>query len=298
MPPAQIVYLADERATRRQIETAFARHLAAAPPEALLLAYYCGHGYKDDASAEVFFAPHDASAAGGWGARALVAAVEEHFNGARVMLAADACHSGALADAVHEQGRRHAYACLASSCASELSTSNWTFTEGLLAGLRGQCYVDGDHTASITLAELAALLEDDMAFAEEQRTTFATAGGFDAGLVLAAAQPRADAAIGRRVEVRSAGAWYRARIIDAQDGQYLVHYFGWEDADDEWVAPDQIREAALAEYPAGAAVEVLWKKRWFPATILENRSGLHHIRYDGYGADWDEWASSRRIRQP
>src|SRR4051794_16403888 len=60
------------------------------------------------------------------------------------LLLADCCYSGCLADAVSQQARRIAYACAASSLASELSTGNWTFTEGLLAGLRGQAFVDAD----------------------------------------------------------------------------------------------------------------------------------------------------------
>ncbi|HXH91623.1 MAG TPA: agenet domain-containing protein, partial [Thermoanaerobaculia bacterium] len=54
-------------------------------------------------------------------------------------------------------------------------------------------------------------------------------------------QTRSDAAIGRRVEVRSDGDWYKARIIDAKNHRYRVHYFGYEVADDEWVGPDALR---------------------------------------------------------
>ncbi len=48
----------------------------------------------------------------------------------------------------------------------------------------------------------------------------------------------------------------------------------------------------------GTAVEVRWKKKWFPATIRDLRNGIHYIHYTDYDAKWDEWVSTDRIRRP
>jgi hypothetical protein len=173
---------------------------------------------------------------------------------------------------------------------------NWTFTEGLLAGLRGHAFVDADSDSRITLRELTAQIAESMAFAEEQIATFTTAGGFDPDMVIASARPRLGAHVGQRVEVYSDDDWYPAQIVDARGAELKVHYYGYEESDDEWVTTDRIREAQRKSYPIGAAVEVKWKRSWYPAQVLEVRAGIHHIQYRDYGPEWNEWVASKRIR--
>ncbi len=86
-----------------------------------------------------------------------------------------------------------------------------------------------------------------MAFAEEQRTSFLTIGGFDPHMVLAVARTKPDARVGEQVEVHTESRWYKARIIDANPkaATYKVHYYGWEATDDEWVTASQLRTAHL-----------------------------------------------------
>jgi len=45
-------------------------------------------------------------------------------------------------------------------------------------------------------------------------------------------------------------------------------------------------------------VEVRWKKKWYPATILQVKDGIHLIHYTDYKAKWDEWVPSKRVRNP
>ena len=106
--------------------------------------YYCGHGAKTD-DAATYFASYDADGARntGWVVDTIPETIERCFKGSHALLLVDCCYSGCLADAVKEQADRVAYACVLSSLASELSTGNWTFTEGLLAGLRGRRLVTG-----------------------------------------------------------------------------------------------------------------------------------------------------------
>jgi hypothetical protein len=297
VPSAQIVYLQDGQATTRRIQQSLEAHLAEAGESDLLVLYYCGHGYKlDDGTA--CFASYDAGRGDnqGWTMESVPKAIERHFGGSHALLLADCCYSGCLADAVGRQARRVAYASLTSSLSSELSTGNWTFTEGLLAGLRGQAFVDADGNNAITWRELARQIAESMAFAEEQIATFATTGAFNPDMVIAAARPRIDQRVGGRVEVRSGSDWYLAQIIDARGERLKVHYYGYEESDDEWVTADRIREVKRTSYPVGAAVEVQWKGKWYPATVLEAHAGIHHIQYDEYGPEWNEWVASKRIR--
>jgi hypothetical protein len=297
VPKGQICYLQDRQATTEAITKALAEHLAGAAPGDTLLLYYCGHGAMAEGG-EVLFASYDADDGEnpGWPVAAIPEAVEKHFKGAQAILLADCCHSGHLADAVSAQRRRVAYAVLGSSLASELSTGNWTFTEAVLAALQGEAYTDGDGSATITLVELASHMESELAFAEEQVATFATTAGFDPQLVLAPARPRRDSRLGRNVVVRSEGAWFAAQVIGVRGDELKVRYYGYDSDDDEWVSPEQVRTPGRPRYPVGATVEVEWKRRWHLATVLDERAGVHQIAYEGYGAEWNEWVSSRRIR--
>lgn len=297
VPQEQIVYLKDQQATLSRIEQALEEHLAQAQNGDGLFLYYCGHGYLLD-SGEACFACYDAGDDGisGWQVPGIPVTVERHFKGSHAVLLADCCYSGCLADAASRRTGPVSYACITSSSSSELSTGNWTFTEALIAGLRGQAFTDSDNSATITLQELAEQIQGDMAFAEEQMASFITTGSFDPHMVLAPARRKPHPDVGRRVEVHSGGDWYKARVIDAKDSTFKVHYYGWEDSDDEWVTPEQIRDVPPVQYRVGERVEVRWKGEWYPAMVLDVRGGVHYICYDGYDEAWNEWVASKRMR--
>jgi hypothetical protein len=297
VPAGHIVYLRDRAAHLRQIEEALTTHLAQAQPGDFLFFYYCGHGYLLDSGAGCL-ACYDAGDEGlpDWEMAAVPALIDQHFRGSHALLAIDSCYSGNLAASLARRRGPLAYACLTSSSASEMSTGNWTFTETLLAGLRGQAFTDSDDSTTITLRELAEQILGDMAFAEEQLASFVTTAGFDPNMVMAEARRKPNPAVGRRVEVLSDHHWYKARIINARGDQFKVHYYGWEDSDDEWVTADQIRDVTPVQYPVGAAVEVRWKGDWYPAQVLDVRGGVHYIKYDADSDEWNEWVGSRRIR--
>src|SRR5207253_9296082 len=171
---------------------------------------------------------------------------EKYFKGSRAFLTADCCYSGSLAEEARKTDHRVSYACLTSSSANELSTANWTFTEMLLAGLSGKAFADINADGRITLNEIAEDVSDDMTFAEEQESAFVTTGSFTPSAVLAGAERKSRPEISSRVEVKSQGNWYKARIIDAAGSRFKVHYYGWEDSDDEWVRANQIRDLVIA----------------------------------------------------
>jgi hypothetical protein len=297
VPKEQICYLQDRKATTAQIAEAFAAQLGAARAGDMLLLYFCGHGSLTEAGA-TYFASYDADGETntGWMVNDILATIERSFRGSQALLIADCCHSGHLADAVAARPRRVAYASLGSSLASELSTGNWTFTEALLAGLRGESYTDSNGSAEITLAELAAHIQEEMAFAEEQIATFAVSPRFDPELVLAPAHPRRDPQIGRQVAVQTKEGWFKGQVIDVRRDQLKVRYYGYDSGYDEWVQLEAVRTMGRPRYPVGSTVEVQWKRRWYLATILDERSGVHYIAYENHSPEWNEWVSSRRIR--
>ncbi|MBD0372421.1 MAG: caspase family protein [Pyrinomonadaceae bacterium] len=242
VPAEQIVYLQDRAATTARIQTALRALLSKTQPGDTLFLYYTGHGFKDD-DGRAYFASYDAGDEGntGWPVDSIPAAVERYFKGERAFLTADCCFSGALAEQVRALRSRISYAVFTSATSDITSTGNWTFTETLLAGLRGRAFVDTDGNGEVTFGELGREIKSDMSFAEQQTAAFILTGKFQQQTILAEAQERADRRVGARVEVYSEGDWYKARIIDAGRGRYRVHYYGYEDAYDEWVRPSQIR---------------------------------------------------------
>jgi Caspase domain len=255
VPAEHMVYLKDRQATTRQVRTAFRDLLSQAREGDMLFVYYTGHGYKSDDERTTFFATYDAGDdVPGWATSSLVGDIERYFKGSEAFLAADCCYSGSLAQQVRKLNSRISYACLASSSANELSTANWTFTEMLLAGLKGKAYADINHDGEITLQELAEDIRADMAFAEEQQSAFVATGVFTNQTVLARAEKRSSSEVSKRVEVKSEGDWYKARIIDTGQGQYKVHYYGYDDWYDEWVSARQVRDGKVARTATGSAV--------------------------------------------
>jgi hypothetical protein len=331
VPASQLVFLKDSQATTRRIETSFQAFLSRTGPDDLLIFYYTGHGYKSEDEQTTYFATYDDSEDSvGWPTDSIIRDIEKYFKGSRALLTADTCFSGTLAQQTRQLGRRVSYATLASATSNHTSTENWTFTEMLLAGLRGKSFADINNDGEVTLAELAEDIKQDMAFAEDQKSVFITTGNFPPEMEVAAAERKIDPLINSRFEVRSEGDWDKARVIDAREGTYRVHFFGYEDSDDEWVTRRDFRTSQVlasnqkpraensnwkpssnnstvrssgenrsaSPYRIGANVEVNWKGKWYSARILEAKEDRHLVHYAGYDDSWDEWVPDNRIRRP
>ena len=301
VPEAQIVYLPDKQATQHRIDSAFSAQLKKLRPDDLLVVYYAGHGSKSEEGNDVYLASYDAGDddVDGWSINSIPGRIKSESKCARVLWFLDCCYSGQAAVALTKQKGGPAYACVTSSSASESSTGHWTFSDALLDSLRGAAYVDRNHDGAVTLAEFAAHLRADMSLAEEQLSTFATTDGFEPEMVLARAQPLANPKIGDRMKAQdSNGDWYTARIIDARNEKFKIHFIGYEADEDVWVSLDDLRPIKPLQYAVGAEVDVRWKKKWYPATILKVQDGVHLIHYTDYEAKWDEWVPSKRIRNP
>ncbi len=270
VPANQLVFLRDEQATTRRVRNQFSEMLSRTREGDSLFVYFTGHGYKSEDERTTFFATYDASdQTAGWSTRSIVEDINWGFRGAQVFLTADCCFSGTLAKDARRMDPRLAYACFTSATSDEESTQNWTFTEMLLASLRGKSYADLNDDGQVTLAELAENERRDMSFAERQQPSFTTRG-LSNDMALATSQTPLDPSIGRRVVVRSDGNWFKARIVDARGRRYRVHYYGYEDSDDEWVTSRQFRRENSAGRDFGDADKWLLGNRFANATAASS----------------------------
>ena len=295
----RMVYLQDKAATTARIKADLIKLLNRTQPGDTIFVYYEGHGYKDESDA-AYFASYDVDGEKnpGWAFAAVPDTIERYFKGDYAVIAMDNCYSGTMANLVQKGKRRVSYAVMASSSASQASTGNWTFTEAIINAFSGKPYADTNRDGVITFAELKSNAEADMLFGEEQVATFAFTGAFDPNAPIARAPIAPSPRIGERVEAYSVDGWYRGMIIDFKNGKFLIHYYGYEQSDNEWVAARSIRVPKVTSiYRVGEAVEVEWKKQWFRAHILNIKGGSHFISYDDYDTDENEWVSSKRIRK-
>ena len=121
----------------------------------------------------------------------------------------------------------------------EESTGNWTFTECVLKGLRGDPAVDLNGDGSVSLDELARYTKRTMASQEKQKAWFSTANGFDSAMVLSLT--KGNRAGNKKVDVLWHGKWWPASALQSAKGKTLIHYDGYGAEWDEWVGADRLR---------------------------------------------------------
>jgi hypothetical protein len=301
VPKEQIKYLCDAEATKARIEKEFVKLLDETDKGDLLVFYFAGHGWRDPETSETYLANYDAGAkaSSAWNVRSVFKTIEAHFSGNRALLLADCCHSGALYDLARKhRDSKIAYAVLTSSYSHNTSTGNWTFSDSVLAGLRGEPVVDLNGDEVIELDELARYTELELAFIEGQKSMFMAAERFPRAAVLAEVDGEAKPRVGLRIEVKYEGKWYKAKTIDVDGDQVEVHYTNFDDSWDEWVGPDRVRPYAPAQYAEGDKVETRSDSdnQWYPGSVRKAWYGLHLIRYDGYDESSDEWLGPKSIR--
>ena len=244
VPGSQIVFLKDKLATKVRIERSLVDLLDQTRPGDLLVVYYAGHGVEEDGT--TCFANYDITGKtlrSGWQVPAIFDAIERHYLGSRVLLMADACNSGALGVEAEKRGSKIAYATLASVQPEEESTGNWTFTECVLKGLRGDPAVDLNGDGQVQLDELARYTKRKMSAAESQKAWFSTANGFAPDMVLSLTKGARTAGVRveRKAEALWHGKWWPASVLQADNGKSLIHYDGYGAEWDEWVGADRLR---------------------------------------------------------
>lgn len=254
VPRDQILFLKDQEATKERIEQATARHLSRAGEGDMLIFYYTGHGAQDD-SGKTFFASYDAGEdleQSAVSVQSIFRIIERNFKGDKVLLTADCCYSGALADEAANRRTLISYAALTSSRSDALSTADWTFTEALLRGFRGNAKVDRNLDGQIALSEMARYAKSRMWSVEGQLTTFATTRDFSPDMRLVSVVRRSIPAVTERVEVEWQSTWYPATILQVQGNRYKIRYIGYGAEWDEWIDATRLRRR-----PSTTSVEKL-----------------------------------------
>ncbi|MBI5211217.1 MAG: caspase family protein [Elusimicrobia bacterium] len=304
VPADHILWLKDAEAALGAIKPRFASLIKKAGRGDALFFYYAGHGSRKEPGV-TYFIPYDASSSDvpgtSWSVPDILGAIESGFKGEWAVLAADCCFSGGLCQEAQKSGNKVSYGCLASAQSSSPSTGEWTFTDSLLRGFTGSSRVDRDGDKQILFEELAAFIETEMAYGEQQLSASAATGKFTPAMKLADVSYSENAPSRKMVRWRD-GKTYRATdsgACTASDGKpgRQVHYPGYKDAADECVAADSVGPYAppSRQYADGSTVYASWNGTWYEAAVLGYKLGLHKIRYAGWSGYWDEWAAPDRL---
>lgn len=292
VPKEQILYTQDKSATLKETQKSFEAFLAKIPTDATLWFYFTGHGAKSKTGTGQLCLYDE-----NWPIPTVLSTIERRFQGKMALLFADCCYSGCLGMEAMLRAGRVSYGVLTSSLSSTVSTGAWTFTECLLAGLRGAVQVDADSDGMVDFLELARFAEREMAMNDGQLSTFVSANGFDPRMVLSNGVKRTSPRIGEYVEAKSKdGKFYPGRIEKVEGTRFWIKWVGYSSAQNEWVESSNTRTYAPKQYPPGTRVEVDWQGEWYPAEVLTGRYGMHLIHYDGFEDFWDEWVAPKRLK--
>ena len=298
VPADHILFLKNEEATSAQLRKRFAEFVRKPGPDDTLIFYYAGHGGRDytDPARPVYLVPYDSKSS--WPTAAVLETIVANFKGPRVLLTADCCHSGGLAEEAARHKGRISFGTLTSARSSATSTGNWTFTQCLTEIFSGNPAMDLDHDGTITFEEAGQSSDLRMAFRENQRSTSAVTGSFPGNLVLATAAGPASHEVLTGCEGREGDKWYKANILSAHDGKYFVTWPGWDKTSDSWLTPENVRPAGLKMFSNGTAVEIEWDKTWYPGKVIRTELGLLLVHYQGYTDADNEWVPMGRVRLP
>lgn len=310
VPEKNIVFLKDSAATHVALHKALQSMAARCAPGDTLIFCFQGHGgrkilytydYDPAHSDETVFHMDE-----------IFPTLNKGWKGDRLILIGDCCCSGSLHSvlAKFEKERPDVrVAALASVAASNTSTGNWTFTEGLIRAFAGDPLIDHNHDGKLEINEVDRFLHNQMKYKEDQLASLTLSGNFEKDFVLCAAAPGTaprdipgSYQVGDVLDARDKeGKWYASEVIDAKpDGSsYRVHYAGWDDKWNEWLDVKRLRPIVKGKLNVGQHYEVQWQKKWYPATITRTvEDYFYFVHYDGYNGEDDEWITAERAREP
>lgn len=299
VPAPQVVTLLDAAATREAVLRALAAAADATPVGGTLIVYYAGHGTRTS-DGDVAYVAYDTRSGDadttGVSVSALYGTLAPRVVGKRVLFFADCCHSGALSGLAQRLSSLGAVAASVTSAdASNTSTGNWTFSQVLLEGLRGDACLDADTDGTVGLEELEAGVREAMRYREGQRSG-AFLGPLHRGLAIGTrvGAPRSGALAGRFMTAPS-GEVVRVSREDGTTAEVRAYdYAGYRDYRLAFAA---LRPIPSTRYPVGAELMVEWGGRTWPAVVTAADGDFAFITYPGWPSYWDEWILADRVRQ-
>ena len=242
VPSEQITLLIDRAATGSNIHHGLMDILGKSKPGDTLILYYAGHGYRQESDETFWMVPYDGYDVDTlWGLKGLERDIRAHFQGQRVLLSADCCHSGSLRLVAERNAGGVGFFALSSSTARLSSTGNWTFTDCLLDALDGDPRCDANQDGVISLGEVAHQVESDMLFAEGQEAGGSGSTGFPAETAWVSVAHPLRQGEGQFVSVYADGAYWKARVVERGAQGVRVHWMGLaQDYPDDWVSPARV----------------------------------------------------------
>ncbi len=298
VPESQIIHLKDKQATTKRVVSEFERWVAKPNAGDFLFIYYSGHGFNTRDHTQTYLVTYDADDKNS-GVRigSFLVAAEKLFRGKHIFVAADHCCSGGLAESVKLWKRpRVSYTVFCSAHVNSVSTEAWTFTETIIDALRGEPWIDDDADGLVSVREIASNIVDDMTFAHDQMAQFTATNSDGPDMTFAVAKSKSKDKVGERFEVLDEGTWYRGFIMDADGTRYRVHYYGWPDSEEEWVTEDRLRKVEKETLPVGTRVEGLSAGVWEKGRVIKVKNGLHLVKFDDWGSEWNEWLAIKKLR--
>jgi len=95
------------------------------------------------------------------------------------------------------------------------------------------------------------------------------------------------------------GFWFPTRVLAVRDAEVLVTYYGFKQADDEWLPHTSTRlrkhrgwgtARQPGDYQLGTFVMALdLDNKWCKAKILCAASHAYKVHYQAWSSNWDEW---------
>ncbi|MBN1411813.1 MAG: caspase family protein [Spirochaetales bacterium] len=299
-----IVFLADEQATLKNIKKYVHSELSKTGKNSVFIFYYAGHGMKRKEN--VYFANYDIDTerpeATGFDPLFLVEEIKANFKGQFILLMADCCYSGYLAHvaaALSKAGIKAAS--LTSSEASNYSTGNWTFSQTVIDCINGLALADENLDGAISLEETAREVKEAMKYRERQRN------GYEPGKVnrsMVFSRTKEDGKgpeeaggykRGQYILALYDGKYKPARITNLDDTRATCEFYFYSEKTGRTLSFDRIRKFAFNHYKKGDKVEVVWGEKTYAAEILKVNDDFHYITYTGWPSYWDEWVMDDRI---
>lgn len=238
----RMVYLQDGAATAEAIRGAFARQVSQVQPGENLIFYYAGHGYRRESDGSFWMAAYDANELETHFGLQELAKMLQGFRGANLVLAGDCCHSGSLRNFVEQSQWKFGMFALSSSPAQLSSTGNWTFTDSLLDGVGGEPRADKNQDGLVSLGELAAQIERDMFWVENQQAGGSVSSGLSPDTVWVNTRRALLPGEGEYVAVLYDRQYWKARVLETGPQGVKVRWVGLaHDYPDEWVPSSTVR---------------------------------------------------------
>lgn len=301
VPAKKLIYLQDKNCTNDAVRKAISHITEKIQLNENIFFYYCGHGHIDNQQ-QVSLAGFDAHRDHSLPAREIVEKLHQSKT-QNLIFTADCCYSGGLADECEKLGSQRA-AAITSAISSIVSTGSWTFSNALLAALKGEKFIPVADPPHICLKDLVAFIEKEMAIVDGQKAGIYLPEDFREWKVAKKSSAVFPEELGQIVYVFYNKKWYLARIIDCNETQYFVQYYSYLSDEKEWVDKNNVILYPKAEFALGEQVEVQiherskwYLKKWHPAQVLENINGvLFKIQLDD--GEKITWVNQNQIRLP